>query len=51
MARHGTTTDKSSAKYWANKYLWSAWIPPFVFFFTTTNMDIAFEGTIHIFTL
>jgi hypothetical protein len=24
MARHGTTTDKSSAKYWANKFLWSA---------------------------
>lgn len=23
FARHGRTTDKSSAKYWSNKYLWS----------------------------
>ena len=24
LARHGRTTDKESAKYWANRFLWSA---------------------------
>lgn len=32
FARHGRTTDKSSAKYWANKFLWSAWMPPLCLF-------------------